>query len=322
MTQTSIDDALRQGAMRIGRFEARLLLAHQLQRPVEWLIAHGDDPLDESSRGGFDRLVERRALGEPIAHLRASREFFGRQFIVTPDVLIPRPETERLVELVMERLDAPQPRPANRARPVWTTAPAGPRSCAADCLTGDAGTTEAVLELGVGSGAIAVTLACERHDLVIDAVDISAPALEVAAANARAMGVERRVRLHHADWSAWRPPDDRRYSLVVSNPPYIAGNDPHLNQGDLRFEPVVALTPGPAGDEALSAIARLCGSGGHLLQVGGWIALEHGHDQGPRCRQLLAAQGFDSCATHRDTAGHDRITTATLGRTGHEGHEP
>lgn len=260
----------------LPRLEARILLEAASGRRREWLIAHGEEPADADAVQGFAALVARRVGGEPIAYLVGAREFAGRRFETTPDVLIPRPETEQLVQLVLER---------------------APRNAS-------------VLDLGTGSGAIAVTLACERDDLRIVATDRSRAAIEVARRNARALCddalANARLTLREGSW--WEPIGAaERFDAVVSNPPYVAADDPHLREGDLRFEPVAALCAGRHGMDALRAIVE--GARAHLA-ADGWIALEHGCDQGESLRELLSRGPWRDVETLHDAAGLARITFA------------
>ncbi len=255
--------------------EARLLLSHVTGLTRTQLITRDGDMLAPAQRDRFAALLGRRLDGEPVAYLLGEREFFGRAFRVTPDVLIPRPDTEIAVEAAL-RLLAPL------ATPV-------------------------VLDMGTGSGALAVTLACERPDAEVWATDISPGALRVAQDNARALDAGN-VRFLASDWYAGLPAG-QRFDLIVSNPPYIAAGDPHLVQGDLRFEPIDALTDHGDGLSDLAAI--VAGAAAHL-RAGGWLLMEHGYDQGQAARDLLAAAGMADIFTARDLAGHERCTGARL----------
>ena len=258
---------------RVDPAEAELLLAHVLGRPRGWLYAHADAAVAADGAGRFDALLERRARGEPIAYLCGRRGFWTLDLAVTADTLIPRPETERLVELALERLP----------------------------LGGGA----RIADLGTGSGAIALALAAERPDATVAATDASAAALAVAGANARAAGLAN-VSFHAGDWFAALPA--RCFDLVASNPPYIADGDPHLREGDLRFEPPVALS---SGEDGLDAIRSIVTAAPAHLSPGGWLLLEHGWTQGAAVRALLQAAGFIEVSTHRDLEARDRVT---LGR--------
>lgn len=258
-----------------ARFEAELLLAHALGRTRAWLFAWPEFEPGAARRAEYARLIEARRGGEPIAYLSGRREFWSLDLAVTPAVLIPRAETERLVELALEKL-AP-----DRAA--------------------------AVADLGTGSGAIALALAHDRPRARVLATDASAQALAVARANARRLGIGN-VEFAQGDWCAAL--GGRRFDLIVSNPPYIEAADPHLAQGDLRFEPAAALASGLDGLDAIRAIAA--GARERLLD-GGWLLLEHGYAQGGRVRDLLSALGYSAVSTARDVEGRERVT---LGRCG------
>lgn len=250
--------------------EAELLLMHVLSVGRAWLYAHSDDVVAGAQVDAFRQLLARRHAGEPVAYLLGQREFHGLQLKVSSATLIPRPETELLVELALARL----PRRAGLG----------------------------VLDLGTGSGAIALALAQARPELQVCASDASVDALQVAQANAEALGLQR-VRLEHGDW--WAPWLGERFDLVLSNPPYIEDTDPHLSQGDLRFEPRSALASGADGFDDIRRI--LDGASAHL-QPGGWLLFEHGYQQGQGARSLLQAKGFAEVDTWHDLEGRDRVS--------------
>jgi len=263
-----------------ARAEAEVLLAHALGKPRSWLYAWGDASVPAPAAQAFDRLVMRRAAGEPVAYLTGRRGFWTLELEVGPDTLIPRPETERLVELALERLPAGRP------------------------LT--------VADLGTGSGAIALAIASERPQARVHATDASPGALAVAQANAARLGLGN-VRCHAGAWDDWYGAlaaalAGARCDLIASNPPYIAEGDAHLSRGDLRFEPATALSSGADGLDAIRAI--VAGAPVHL-HPGGWLLLEHGLDQGAAIRALLAEAGFAEIATHADLEDRERVT---LGR--------
>jgi release factor glutamine methyltransferase len=270
---TTIAAALAEARQRIPPTEARLLLAHLLGRDNAWLEAHRDEELDAASAEKYPALVTRRASGEPVAYLLGVREFYGRDFAVTPAVLIPRPETELLVDIAKEKLFA-----SDAAR---------------------------ILDLGAGSGCIAVTLALELLWTEVTAVDVSVAALEVARDNARRHGAV--VNFIESDWYAALPP--QRFDLIVANPPYVAAGDPHLAEGDLRFEPEGALTDHADG---LAAIRRIVGGAPDWLNPCGWLFLEHGYDQGEAVQTLLAEAGFTAIEQHCDLAGIVRTSGARM----------
>lgn len=303
----SLDDLIRHS--QLPRAEARRLLAYLTGQPLTWFMAHGDDPADPDIATRFQALAERRRAGEPLAYLLGQQEFYGRPFAVSPAVLIPRADTETLVETALEQL-------ARLRR----------QRCAVPL---------SLLELGTGSGIIAITLALEAPDTEVHAVERSPEALAVAQQNAKALGADR-IHWHAGSW--WqalanatgsheatenaataaqttspitarqgRPtePPARRFDLIVSNPPYIAANDHHLQQGDLRFEPPQALAAGPDGLDDLRII--IGGAPAHL-NPGGWLLLEHGYDQETPVQALLRDAGFADVFTRRDLAGQPRVS--------------
>lgn len=268
----TIAQALRQAQQAgLDRVDAHLLLGHVLQRDRSWLIAHDDQPLAAEAQAAFEVLVRRRAAGEPAAYLLGEREFHGLTLSVTPAVLVPRPDTETLVD--------------------W----------ALDCLAQAAATrpTPRVIDLGTGSGAIALAVRQRVPSAQVTALDASPEALAVAAGNARRLGLP--VRFLHSDW--WQAVAGDTFDLAVSNPPYIAGDDPHLPA--LRHEPRQALTP--EGD-GLAAIRTLVREAPAHLAPGAWLLIEHGWDQATAVRALLAQAGFRAAQTRQDLAGRDRCT--------------
>ncbi|WP_457337351.1 peptide chain release factor N(5)-glutamine methyltransferase [Rhizobacter sp. P5_C2] len=272
MSASTVDGALA-GARGAGldRLDAQLLLGAVLGRERSWLIAHGDDALAPEQAAHFDALVMRRSAGEPVAYLLGRQDFHGLTLQVSPAVLVPRPDTETLVDWALELL-----------------------------ATELAGTgTPQVLDLGTGSGAIALALKhrCPRADLT--AVDASPEALAVAEANAGTLGLA--LALLPGHW--WTPVAGRHFDLVVGNPPYIAGDDHHLDA--LQHEPLLALTPGGDGLDSLREI--IAGASAHLRD-GSWLLLEHGHDQARDVQALLAAAGLHEVATRRDLGGNERCT--------------
>ena len=264
----TIDDLLRQG--RLDPLEARILIAHALQWSRVQLVTRSQETLNDTQIHVIESLISRRLAGEPIAYLVGVREFYGLDFDVSPAVLIPRPETELLVELAADRL--PEQGKA--------------------------------LDLGTGSGAIAVALAHLRPDTQVTATDISADALALAQHNATRHGAN-----VHFLLSDWYDQIDGQFHLLVSNPPYIAAGDPHLSQGDLRYEPVTALTDHADGLQAIREIVT--GAPKHMMS-GGWLLIEHGYDQSEAVRALLLQQGWTEVQSWRDLAGIERITGARL----------
>jgi release factor glutamine methyltransferase len=250
----------------LPRREAGLLLCSVLGCELQHLIVHGDKALDSAKLCRARDVFARRRAGEPIAYITGQREFYGIVLKITPEVLIPRPETELLVELTLERA-APGAR---------------------------------VLDLGTGSGAIAVALACERPDLAIVAADVSEAALAVARRNVSEQGAA--VEVVRSDWFETLAP--RRFDLIVSNPPYVAEKDAHLDQGDVRFEPRLALLGGKVG---LDCIRKITAHARDCLRPGGWLLVEHGYDQGDRCAELFRGSGYGDVKTVKDLAGLPRV---------------
>lgn len=263
-------------AARLGdRAEAGILLAHALGKPRSWLVAHADDVPDAAGAEAFAALVERRAAGEPVAYLTGHRGFWTLELEVTPATLIPRPETELLVELALARL----PRDGV------------PR----------------VADLGTGSGAIALALARECPHARVLATDASAAALAVARRNAETNRI-RNVAFVQGDWFGALAGE--HLDLIVSNPPYIAAGDPHLAQGDLRFEPSSALA---SGSDGLDDIRRIVDGARTHLVAGGWLLFEHGWDQGAAARGLLEAAGYGGVFTAQDLEQRDRVSGGRIG---------
>ena len=249
--------------------EARMLLERLLGKTRVWLIAHADEAAGAEAEQAFAALAGRRRQGEPIAYILGEREFYGLEFRVAPAVLIPRPETELLVELALARI---------------------PESAAVR-----------VLDLGTGSGAIAVALAKQRPQARLTAVDVDYAALSVARANARRHRVS--VRFFCGDW--FGALSGETFDLIVSNPPYVAAEDPHLVMGDVRFEPQRALVGGADGLDCIRAIVA---NAGVHLRSGAWLLFEHGYDQAEACRALLEAQGYREVQSWPDLAGIPRVS--------------
>ncbi|HET7400797.1 MAG TPA: peptide chain release factor N(5)-glutamine methyltransferase [Usitatibacter sp.] len=261
--------ALEEATAAIGKVDAQAIFTHLLGVNRAYLAANPMRVLTETEDARIDSLVARRSMGHPVAYLLGRREFYSREFGVGPDVLIPRPETETLVEQALLRV-------------------------------GDHGRC---LDLGTGSGAIAITLACERPGLALTATDTSAAALAVARANAAALGCAERIDFRAGAWYA--AVAGERFRLIVANPPYVAAGDVHLEQGDLRFEPMGALTDGSA--DGLDSIRTIVAEAPAHLEADGWLLLEHGHDQARAAHALLAAAGFDTIVSIADLAGVPRV---------------
>jgi len=261
---------------RAAAHDCGLLLALALGVPRAWLLAHGEQRPDGAARARFEALLTRRLAAEPMAYLRGWQDFWSMELAVTPDVLVPRPETELLVQLALARMGERESSPPGR-----------------------------LADLGTGSGAIALALASERPDWRILATDRSAAALSVAAGNARRLGLS--VELRQGDWFA--PLAGERFCILVSNPPYIAPDDACLTSDGVCREPRTALA---AANDGLADLATIAAAAPQHLLPGGWLLLEHGADQGPAVRQLLASAGFEAIATHTDLAGRPRVTLGQM----------
>jgi release factor glutamine methyltransferase len=275
MSPCTVAAALREARDCIDALDARVLLCHVTGRDMAYLAAHPEAEVHPADHLRFEALVTRRARGEPVAYLTGEREFYGRSFHVGSDVLIPRPETELLVDLALERL--PRDRGAR------------------------------LLDLGTGSGCLAITIASERSRCEVLAVDQSPAALAIARRNALEHAVGN-VAFLQSDWYSGLQPGEH-FDMIVANPPYVAAGDPHLGRGDLRFEPREALVAGSDGLEAIRAITR--GASRHL-SPGGWLLLEHGYDQAAQVRRLLADSAFQQVFSARDLAGIERVSGGRL----------
>lgn len=258
------------GSTGIAPLEARVLLRAALDATDAQLAAHPEQTLNEPQRERFLAWVERRRAGEPIAYITGEREFYSLTFKVTPAVLIPRPETEFLVEAALERIPADAP-----------------------CR---------VLDLATGSGCVAVAIAKHRPRARVVATEVDHAALEVARENTRRHAAGN-VEFVESDW--FGALGAARFDVIVANPPYLAAGDPHLDEGDLRFEPRGALVAGPSGLECIGPVVARAHA---YLVAGGWLLFEHGHDQAARCRALLERIGFQQVASWRDLAGIERIS--------------
>ncbi|MBC2770058.1 peptide chain release factor N(5)-glutamine methyltransferase [Pusillimonas minor] len=261
----------------LPRLEMQMLLQQVLGVSRAWLVAHDTDPLPEDAVANIQALMARRQAGEPMAYILGTREFMGHDFQVTPAVLIPRPDTEVLVETAL------------------------------DILQGKSVAQPRVLDLGTGSGAIAISVALAYPRASVTATDSSPQALQVAHANAKQLGAA--VQFFEGDWYQALPAETSPFDLIVSNPPYIRADDTHLAQGDLRFEPRSALTDDANG---LQALVRIVEGALAWLAEGGALWLEHGWDQGADVRQLLAQAGFQRVESRRDLAGIERISGGYL----------
>ncbi len=271
-------EAWRRAGQRIGRQEARLLLEHVCGCTHATLIAHPDLALSDDQAARFEDLVQRRLGGEPFAYLVGSAWFMGLEFVVDPAVLVPRPETELLVDLAARH------------------AMAGGRAQAR------------LVDLGTGSGIVAVMIARRCPHAELTAVDLSAGALAVAKANAARHGAA--IRFLQGDWFA--PLKDERFDLIVANPPYVAEGDPHLDLNGLPFEPRQALTDGIADGDGLECIRCIVTGAGRHLMPRGALLMEHGYNQAVEVRRLLQEAGFCEVASWRDDAGIERVSGGRL----------
>ena len=290
-----------------ARIEVQCLLQAVLRVNRAYLLTHPEQILDVGQQAHYAALFERRLSGEPLAYILGEREFFGLMFRATPATLIPRPDTELLVELALQRIPQPSPQPS----PAWGR-----------------GSLFRVLDLGTGSGAIALSIAHARPDIEVTAVDASQEALDVARENARRLLVQHEsahistgsmrtdscevavignARLLCSDWFSVL--DGERFDVIVSNPPYIADGDAHLAQGDLRFEPRSALASGADG---LDDIRRIVAEAKAHLHPGGWLLFEHGYDQAGRARELLLQGGYAEVFSARDLANIERVSGGTI----------
>ena len=258
-------------ALRVDRLDAQLLLAHVLGQARSWLLAHDEASLDTAQEAALRAVFGRRAGGEPLAYLLGEKEFHGLMLQVNAQVLVPRPDTEVLVDWALEVLAGTL---AHIAHP-------------------------RVVDLGTGSGAIALAVKRGHAAAAVQATDVSTAALRVAIANAERLGLK--VAMAAGSW--WAAVEDQRFHLALGNPPYIAGADPHLP--GLRHEPMLALSPGGDGLDALRSIIA---GARHHLEPDGWLLLEHGHDQAQAVHALLHAQGFVGIETRHDLGGRPRCT--------------
>lgn len=273
MSETSWSIAQCEQGSPLDKTDTRILLMHVTGFSRIQLITQSAYQLTSAQQQQFQTLLQRRAAGEPIAYLTGEREFFGLSFQTSPAVLIPRPDTELLVELALKY------------------APTG----------------SALLDLGTGSGAIAIAIAHQRADLQVTAADISTAALAIAQSNAERLLPPHALRLLHSNW--YQALGTERYATIVSNPPYIVKDDPHLSQGDLRFEPLNALTDHGDG---LSAYRHLISQANAHLLPQGWLLLEHGYDQAEAVRTLLEQHHFSGIQSWRDLAGIERVSGGQL----------
>ena len=256
------------------KLEEELLICHALNIPRVYLHTHPEykDKITLSQKNKINDLLNRRRQGEPLAYIIGSREFYSLLFTVTPDTLIPRPETELLVDIILDN-------------PIYTK-----------------NSPVSLLELGTGSGAIAIAIGVHRPDWKIEAVDISKKALKIAQQNAD--NLKATIKFYSSDWFN---NIKKKYHIIVSNPPYISAHDPHLTEGDLRFEPQTALV---SGQDGLEAIKNIIQQARHYLIKQGIVALEHGYTQADSVQNILRQQGFVNIKTYKDLSGIPRVTVA------------
>lgn len=274
MQPETITQALTSAYREIDRIDARLLLQHVLEVAHAFLLTHPDQVLTSQQTDEFSRLVKQRSEGRPVAYLIGRRDFFDLTFRVTEAVLIPRPETELLVELALKLI------PDNQF-----------------CK---------ILDLGTGSGAIAITIAKHRPQSQVTAIDLSSEAIAVSRWNAANLEVNN-ISLRTGNW--FDELSGEKFDLIVSNPPYVAENDPHLQQGDLRFEPQMALS---TGDNGLACIRHIIAAAPDYLVNDGWLLLEHGYDQAAECRRLFRDRDFSNICSYPDLAGIMRVSGGQL----------
>lgn len=255
------------------RVDAEVLLCFVLKKPSVFLLSHPEYLIEAEHKAQFEALIAKRREGQPIAYLIGQREFWSLPLKVTPDTLIPRPETELLIERALYHLQSSK--------------------------------KDSVLDLGTGSGAIAIAISSERPNCQITAIDSSQAALKLATENACRLGCHN-IQFFHSEWFN-RLPHTTRFNLIVSNPPYLSESDPHLKQGDLRFEPLQALCSGASGLEDLEQIVL---NAKHFLNPKGHLCLEHGFEQAHQVRALLKAHGYTAINSFADLQGHDRVTEA------------
>lgn len=272
--KTTLTEAITQLNSIEASLETQLLLQHVLNVNRAWLIAHADDELNSVDEANFKALVARRAAGEPIAYILGYREFYGLNLKVTPDTLIPRPDTETLVEAALQKIKV--------------------------------NLELSICDLGTGTGAIALAIAKNRPNAQVTAIDFSANALKIAQENAENLNIQD-ITFLQSDWfSALKT---QRFDVIVSNPPYIEENDAHVSQGDLRFEPKSALT---SGEDGLDDIRKIICDSVSFLNPQGWLMLEHGYNQAEKVRELMAVFGLAGVATIKDFGGNDRVTMGRL----------
>ena len=264
---------LQEGENTSPSIDAAVLLCHTLDKPRSYLLTWPEKHLTLEQEQHFNELLTRRLTGEPVAYIVGEREFWSLPLKVSPSTLIPRPDTERLVEVALDKTFG---------------------------KTGD------ILDLGTGTGAIALALASEMPNRNVTGIDLRPEAQQLASENAERLNI---TNTNFLNGSWFEPlPENSRFSLIVSNPPYIEKDDPHLSQGDVRFEPITALV---AEEKGLADIKHIADNARHYLEADGWLAFEHGYDQGDAVREIMQALGYLDVMTEKDYGGNDRVT---LGR--------
>ncbi|WP_059021256.1 peptide chain release factor N(5)-glutamine methyltransferase [Vibrio coralliirubri] len=266
---------LQEGDNTSPSIDAAVLLCHALDKPRSYLLTWPEKHLTSEQESEFNALLKRRLTGEPVAYIIGEREFWSLPLKVSPSTLIPRPDTERLVEVALDKTYGKQ---------------------------------GAILDLGTGTGAIALALASEMPNRQVTGIDLRPEAQQLATENAQRLNITNATFLHGSWFEPLNSEDVVKFSLIVSNPPYIEKNDPHLSQGDVRFEPITALV---AEDKGLADIRYISENARGFLENEGWLAFEHGYDQGLAVREIMQALGYLDVVTEKDYGGNDRVT---LGR--------
>ena len=295
----------------MAKFEAQLLLQNVLKVNRAWLIAHQNDALEANIHAAYGALINRRVNGEPIAYILGYREFYGLKLKVSVDTLIPRPDTETLVDAALAKISSSPSFPRRRESKLNLTQKMDSRLRGNDALNNVIENIQTrILDLGTGSGAIALAIAKHRPHTFVTALDASQPALDVAIENAQSLNISN-VNFLLSDWfDALKLNDDhKKFDVIVSNPPYIEALDAHLNQGDLRFEPLSALASGADG---LDDIRQIITQAPLHLNPQGWLMLEHGYNQSQAVALLLKQVGFNDIEHIKDLAGINRVTIGRI----------
>ncbi|MFA0507120.1 peptide chain release factor N(5)-glutamine methyltransferase [Vibrio sp. 10N.222.54.B12] len=266
---------LQEGDNTSPSIDAAVLLCHALDKPRSYLLTWPEKHLTSEQESEFNALLKRRLTGEPVAYIIGEREFWSLPLKVSPSTLIPRPDTERLVEVALDKTF---------------------------------GNQGAILDLGTGTGAIALALASEMPNRQVTGIDLRPEAQQLATENAQRLNITNATFLHGSWFEPLSSEGVVKFSLIVSNPPYIEKNDPHLSQGDVRFEPITALV---AEEKGLADIRYISENARGFLENEGWLAFEHGYDQGLAVREIMQALGYLDVVTEKDYGGNDRVT---LGR--------